>query len=114
MKKFVCIVGLAGLVCMNAPAEIHLIDTCQWEDLAENLSLDITTVGDEFVLESAKAHDNLQIQIVDEDGTLYYCEIVDVPAGTYVISVAHLPKGIYQMVLTTEEGQTYVVDFAKQ
>ena len=114
MKKFVCIIGLAGLVCMNAPAEIHLIDTCQWEDLAENLSLDITTVGDEFVLESAKAHNNLRIQIIDENNTICYAETIHVPVGTYVISVAHLPKGIYQMVLTTEEGQTHVMTFAKQ
>ncbi len=113
MKKVICVVSMAWLVCMNTPAEIHETDISLWEDF-ENLSLDMITVEDEFVLESAKAHDNLQIQIVDEDGTLYYCEIVDVPAGTYVISVAHLPKGIYQMVLTTEEGQTYVVDFAKQ
>lgn len=113
MKKFVCIVGLAGLVCMNAPAEIHLIDTCQWEDF-ENLSLDITTVGDEFVLESAKAHNNLRIQIIDENNTICYAETIHVPVGTYVISVAHLPKGIYQMVLTTEEGQTHVMTFTKQ
>ena len=87
MKKVICVVSMAWLVCMNTPAEIHETDISLWEDF-ENLSLDMITVEDEFVLESAK--------------------------GTYVISVAHLPKGIYQMVLTTEEGQTYVVDFAKQ
>lgn len=105
---------MAGLICVSAPAEIHLIENYLWDETAENLTLNITSVEDEFVLESVKAHHNLEIQIIDEDGTLYYCETVDVPAGTYVISVAHLPKGIYQMVLTTEEDQTHFMTFTKQ
>lgn len=63
MKKVICVVSMAWLVCMNTPAEIHETDISLWEDF-ENLSLDMITVEDEFVLESAKAHDNLQIQFV--------------------------------------------------
>lgn len=37
MKKVICVVSMAWLVCMNAPAEIHETDISLWEDF-ENLS----------------------------------------------------------------------------
>lgn len=114
MKRIVFILlSMAWLACMNAQAKIHLMVTYQWEDL-EYLSLDITTAKEDFILKSEMAHDDLQIQITGEDGITYYMRTVDVPAGTYIISVPHLPNGTYQIILTTKENHTYAAVFIKQ
>lgn len=103
--------GMVGL--HECSAKIHLMVTYQWEDL-EYLSLDITTAKEDFILKSEMAHDDLQIQITGEDGITYYMGTVDVPAGTYIISVPHLPNGTYQIILTTKENHTYAAVFIKQ
>lgn len=116
MKRKIVLSLMAMLaLSANLSAGILLIEPYRWEEIAENLSLDIdiTTVEDDFQLEFTQAHDNLQIQITSADGTLYYMETVSVPAGTYVISVADLPAGEYCLQLVTEENEVRNLFFIK-
>lgn len=114
MRKVVLLLSMMFVLSMGAFASIYMILPYYWDKDRENRSLDITAVEDEFVLSSAEAHPHLWIRITDAEGTLWYEETVDVPAGTYVISVADLPDGFYQLVLTTEEGMTRTIAFVKQ
>ena len=94
---------LIGMAALALSANLPATESFQWDDY-ENRSLEFPMVENEVILESAQAHDNLQIQITSADGTIYYLETVSVPAGTYVISVADLPAGEYCLQLTTEEN----------
>lgn len=114
MRKVVLFLSMMFVLSMGVFASIYVISSYQWNEEKENRSLDITVVEDEFVLNSAEAYSNLWIRITDADGAVWHEETADVPVGTYVISVANLPNGFYQLILTTEEGMIRTITFVKQ
>ena len=63
MRKVVLFLSMMFVLSMGLFASICVITPYQWDKETEVLSLDITVVEDEFVLNSAEAYSNLWIRI---------------------------------------------------
>lgn len=116
MKK-ICTFIMMLVFSTNLFAQVHIIEPYYWQTgvNTENRSLDIAVVDDRFLLNFTQSQTNLQIQILDADDNVCYVECVQVEAGAdYVVYVGNLPEGLYQLVLTTTEGEIIVKSFFKQ
>lgn len=83
-----------------------------WRSMPSPLFLSVE--NNTIYIYSAKQFDNLCLQIKDQTGAILYSDWISVhPESEYSLSLAAIPEGDYQIILT--QGANYLIEnFNKQ